>query len=121
MTDLGQAEAPEPVEAISADAPASTLEQQDTDAPTTLESPAATDEAAPDAVDAAATPEAVEGDLYGTTDPAVTAPQPVALAEAAVAPEVEVAPEPVLAPEPDPAEITGQPAAPRRGWWRRKA
>ena len=33
--------------------------------------------------------------------------------------EPPVPSEPVAPPEPDPAEITGQPAAPRRGWWRR--
>jgi len=42
------------------------------------------------------------------------------VAEAAPAPRVE--PEPPAAPrEPDPAEISGAPPAPRRGWWRRGA
>ena len=43
--------------------------------------------------------------------------EPTGIAAAA---EPEVAAEPPPPPEPDPAEITGQAAAPRRGWWRRR-
>ena len=52
---------------------------------------------------------------------AMTEQEPPASAEAAAPePAAEPAP-PAPAPEPDPAEITGlAPAAPRRGWWRRK-
>ena len=54
------------------------------------------------------------------TDPAPTVSE---LMEADSTAEAGLEPEavgPTATPEPDPAEITGQPAAPRRGWWRRR-
>jgi ribonuclease E len=60
---------------------------------------------------AAAAPEAAPAETASTPEPE-PAPEPVS---AAPEPEAEPAP-PAL---PDPAEVTGKPAAPRRGWWRR--
>ena len=84
------------------------------------------------------TSEPVAAEASGDAEPAlapiepegVTEPQPPVLVEAqtpepsAAPPEPAAEAEPAALPpppEPDPAEITGQaPAAPRRGWWRRK-
>lgn len=63
---------------------------------------------------AAAAAEAVEP----VTAAPEAAPEPV-VAAAPPEPEPAAPPEPAPPPEPDPAEVTGAPAAPRRGWWRR--
>ncbi len=58
-----------------------------------------------------------------TVDTADETADPSDVTEAPSEPAAEMPPEaapPTPEPEPDPAEITGQPTAPRRGWWRRK-
>jgi ribonuclease E len=84
---------------------------------------------APEAVAEASPPEPP-----GAEEPAAEAPVELVAPEVAAPelvkpqpePEAESPSPPPTAPaaneavrEPDPAEITGQPAAPRRGWWRR--
>ena len=95
VAELGPIEAPARVEAVWADAPPSTLQPQPVD-----ESAAA--EATSVAIEPAESEAAVE---------------PEAAAPPAEEPQAAEPPPP---PEPDPAEITGQAAAPRRGWWRRR-
>jgi ribonuclease E len=52
--------------------------------------------------------------------PAAEAPAPVEAVAIEPEPEpVAAAPEPQPEPTPDPNEVSGKPAAPRRGWWRR--
>ena len=65
----------------------------------------------------------IQGAELASHAEATVEPPPAPSAEDATAETPNLAPaaEPASPPEPDPAEITGQTAAPRRGWWRRKA
>ncbi len=93
------------MDAVVADAPSATVEPQPMDEPAVAEAPLAESQAAPEPIEQEAP--AAE---------ATVAIEPVE-AEPVIEPEAVEPPPP---PEPDPAEITGQAAAPRRGWWRRR-
>ena len=109
-----EAPAAEPVvEAVEAEAPAETPVEA---LPANEESATAPAKRPRRSRAKAATPvEAVAAEPEAQPEPA---PEPEAAPEPMLA-TAEPEPEPEPAREPDPSEVSGKPAAPRRGWWRR--
>ena len=106
IAELGPVGAQTEVGAVWADAPPSTLEPQPVGDPATAEAPPAASLAVPE-------PSGQEAPAAEAASVAIEPAEP----EPVIQPEAAAPPPPA---EPDPAEITGQAAAPRRGWWRRR-
>jgi ribonuclease E len=99
--------------------PAAAVPQAEAAAPEVVQEPVSPEPAAPPAEEAApaAKPKRARRTKAAAAEaaPERVAPQ----AEPELAPALAQVQQPEPAPAPDAAEVTGQPAAPRRGWWRR--